>query len=108
MKKVMISQPMKGLTDEQIKKVRVEAIEKLQADGYEVVDNFFTDVPEVKNIPLYHLAKSILMLADCDALYMCEGWTKARGCLIEYECAVKYGIKVFIPEHDKTRQQDKE
>lgn len=42
-KKAMLSQPMNGLTDEQIVATRNKAIAVLEAHGYEVVNTLFTD-----------------------------------------------------------------
>ena len=36
--KIMISQPMRGKTNEQIRKERTELVKKIQKEGNEVVD----------------------------------------------------------------------
>ena len=41
MKKAMICQPMNGLADEEIEKIKLEATKELSAMGYEVVNTFF-------------------------------------------------------------------
>lgn len=41
--KAMISQPMNGLTDEQILAVKAKAVKSLEEKGYEVVNTFFED-----------------------------------------------------------------
>jgi hypothetical protein len=46
MKKVMLSQPMKGLTDEEIEKTKLEAAKELSKEGYEVVNTFFNGSKE--------------------------------------------------------------
>lgn len=43
MKKVMISQPMAGKTDEEIIAIRDKAIANLTSKGYEIVNTLFTD-----------------------------------------------------------------
>ena len=43
MKKVMLSQPMAGKTDEEIITTREQAIKVLEAKGYEIVNTLFTD-----------------------------------------------------------------
>ena len=43
MKKAMISQPMAGKTEEEIKVTRDKAIKKLNELGYELVNTLFTD-----------------------------------------------------------------
>lgn len=42
-KKAMLSQPMRGKTDEEIIETRNRAIKALEAAGYEVVNTLFTD-----------------------------------------------------------------
>lgn len=39
-----------------------------------------------------YLAKSLELLADADVAYFARGWESARGCLIENQCAIEYGI----------------
>lgn len=90
--KVMISQPMNGLTDEEIKAVREEVIKVINPE-WEVLKTLF-DI-EFDN-PIYYLAKSIEKLAEADVVVFVPGWEKARGCKIEYEIAKAYGKFILI------------
>ena len=93
--KLFISQPMRGKTDEQIKKERDKVIPKLHQQygkNIEILDTIF-DLEEGTS-PLVYLAKSIEVLAQADLAYFMEGWEEARGCVVEYLCATRYGIKV--------------
>ncbi len=90
--KVMISQPMNGLTDEEIKAVREEVIKVINPE-WEVLNTLF-DI-EFYN-PIYYLAKSIEKLAEADVVVFVPGWEKARGCKIEYEIAKAYGKFILI------------
>ena len=97
--KVMISQPMKGKTTEQIKEERKVIIEKFNNMHIEVIDTIFTDEPPKDcNFAVYYLGKSISAMKDIDALYMCDDWREARGCKIEYEVAKSYGIKILYSD----------
>ena len=52
MKKLFISQPMRGKTDEEILAVRERAIESAErniGEKVEVIDSFFQNMPEVEN-----------------------------------------------------------
>ena len=102
-KLAMISQPMKGLTDEQIKAAKADAVAFLEANGYEVVNTFFEDfkTANCKNIPLAYLAKSINALSQVDALYCVKGWHEARGCKFEHDIAKAYGIEVITDSDDE-------
>lgn len=77
--KVMISQPMKGKMEEQIKKEREEIIEKFNKLHIEVIDTLFIEeAPENCNIAVYYLGKSISAMKNIDAIYMCDNWREAR------------------------------
>jgi Asp-tRNA(Asn)/Glu-tRNA(Gln) amidotransferase A subunit family amidase len=91
--KAMISQPMRGKTEAQVRAEREEAIEYLNTKGFEVVDTVFPDFSNKGNIPLKYLAKSIEALSDMDLVYFIGDWRNARGCRIEFECCIQYGIE---------------
>ena len=97
MKKILISQPMRGLTDEEILKAREEILikaEKKIGEPVELIDSFIEDYPgEInKHIPVYYLGKSVDFLSQADVAYFGGDWKNSRGCLIEHEVAVQYGI----------------
>ena len=107
MKKAMLSQPMAGKTEEEIVATRDRAIKVLEDRGYEVVNTLFTDewyskenMEErgVVNIPLCFLAKSLESMSLCHAAYFCKGWEKTRGCKIEHDAAVAYGLEIIYDE----------
>lgn len=92
MRKLFISQPMRGKNDEEIRAEREKAISLAKSytgDDVEVIGSFFDDF---SGTSLEFLAKSIALLATADIVYFAEGWECARGCRIEHECAVAYGI----------------
>ena len=104
MKKAMLSQPMAGKTDEEIIITREKAIADLTERGYHVVNTLFTDewystekMQErgVVQIPLCFLAKSLENMSLCHAAYFCRGWENARGCRIEHDAAVAYGLEII-------------
>lgn len=102
--KAMLSQPMAGKTEKEIVETRERAIKKLEGMGYEVVNTLFRDewydpvkMEErgVVQIPLCFLAKSLENMSKCHAVFFCEGWEHARGCKIEHDAALAYGLDVF-------------
>ena len=100
MKKLFISQPMKGLTDEEILKAREEIktrAEQAIGEQVELIDSFIKDYPREinKSIPVWYLGKSIQFLSQADIAYFGGDWRNARGCKIEYEVANAYGIKTI-------------
>lgn len=94
--KVFISQPMKDLSDEEILKVREDAIELAtialkSSEGVEIIDSFFQSAPTDAK-PLWYLGKSLELLSTADVCIFVKGWENARGCKIEHECCKQYGI----------------
>ena len=107
MRKAMLSQPMAGKTQEEIVATRERAVAALKARGFEVINTLFTDewyskekMEErgVVQIPLCFLAKSLENMSLCHAAYFCKGWEQARGCKIEHDAAVAYGLVIIYEE----------
>ena len=99
MKRLFISQPMKGKTDEEILKVRHKAIASAKKnfsddEDVEVIDSIFQNAPADAR-PLWFLGKSLELLSTADVAYFAKGWQDARGCRIENTCAIEYGIDVI-------------
>ena len=96
MKKIFISQPMGGKSKEQIKVEREEIITKAKAlfnEDVEIIESHFVNYnPSGGCRAMKFLAKSIELLADSDVVYFADGWQYARGCKIEHDCAVEYGM----------------
>lgn len=99
--KVMISIPMRGKTETQIRSEMDEIENKIKPylNNAEFIDTLFKgEIPEEigeQKIPIYLLGKAIEKLAKADVIYMADGWENARGCVIEYEIAKKYGVKII-------------
>ena len=93
--KIMISQPMRGKTEKEIKDEREELVKKLQNEGHEVLETVFEDF-DCYASPIAYLARSIEFLDKADAVVFMKGWENARGCIIEHEIALKYNK--FIKE----------
>ena len=109
--KAMLSQPMAGKMEQEIIESREKAIKNLEEMGYEVVNTLFTDEwysfenmekRGVVNIPLCFLAKSLENMSLCDVAYFCNGWEAARGCRIEHDAAMAYGVKII---HESDREE---
>ena len=100
-KKLFISQPMRGLTDEEILKAREEfknRAEKTIGEPLELINSFIADYPREfnKSLPVWYLGRSIQFLSQADFVYFAGDWRNARGCKIEYEIVNAYGIKFII------------
>lgn len=100
MKRLFISQPMRGKTLEKIYEEKGKAVKQavdICEEPVMVINTVFVEDPpkNVKNSGLYFLGRSLELLATADIAYFAEGWQEARGCLIEHECCIKYGIKII-------------
>nr|WP_325301873.1 hypothetical protein [uncultured Dysosmobacter sp.] len=98
MKRLFISQPMRGKADAEILAVRSDAVQAAKdsvGEEVEVIDSFFQNAPTAAR-PLWFLGKSLELLSAADIAYFASGWTDTRGCRIEHACAVEYGIPVII------------
>ena len=98
MKKVFISMPMNGHTNEYIEARRTEIaniLPELLGEEIEIIDSFFKDAPYDAK-PLYFLGESLKLLSTADVAYFDTGWELARGCQIEHKCAVNYDIEKVI------------
>ena len=110
MKKIFLSLPMSGRSDEEIKeqinKMKSEFLLKNPFDGEEIefVDNFENDIDpsrciDLKTEPLLYLGEAIRKMAYCDGVYFGYGWYNARGCQIERDVAYSYDIPSYIFNH---------
>lgn len=99
--KVMISLPMNGVKEEDVKN-RMEVLKKQFALLHiDVVDSFITDeAPKGTVRPhVFYLGRSIMnFLPNIDAVYFDNGWEFARGCKIEHDICKAYGIKTLYSD----------
>lgn len=92
--KVFISQPMMNKPNDILQKERAEVEAKLKSEGYEIIDSIFDLGPDAS--PLDYLAESVKALAKADAVVFMKDWDMSRGCVIEYEIAMRYNKYVKI------------
>lgn len=95
--KIMLSQPMSGRTTEEIKLERKGLVKQLESQGHEVIDTVFNfEGKDPYNCGLFYMGHSILAMSEVDAVIFMKGWENSRGCKIEHELALRYGL--FIKE----------
>lgn len=106
-RKAMLSQPMAGKSNEEIVATRDKAIKVLVDKGCEIINTLFTDEwyskekmieRGVVQIPLCFLAKSLENMSLCHVAYFCKGWENARGCKIEHDAAIAYGLEIIYED----------
>lgn len=106
--KVMICQPMNGRNEQEIHNQRNKAIDRLHKMHIEIVDNFFTDeVIETDRVDVYLLSKSLLKMCEADAVLFIGEWRNARGCRIEHQVALDYGIKILYEDFIEDPKEQK-
>lgn len=96
MTKIFISQPMNGKTTEEIKSRREKAIQSIDDyynGEYEVIDNLLeSEIPSEEIDPFPMLICSLSCINDADIVYFIDDWENYRGCRIEHQCCLEYGI----------------
>ena len=112
MKKIMISQPMNGLTEEQIHETRNRFLGFAKKENLEVVNTFFTSYRDsseamvsrgVVQVPVCFLSMALEKMSQCNIVYFANGWESARGCKIEHEVALQYGLEIVYEFQELTQ-----
>ena len=99
MKKLFVSVPMKGRTEEEIK-ASIQKMKKVaeiyEGEELELIDSYVEDTPpKGNNQAIWFLGESLKKLAQADVFMgICESYDW-NGCCIERETADKYGIKAY-------------
>lgn len=103
MRKLFISQPMNGKTEEYIKNERqhlIETTEKVYEEKFEVIDSYIENAPENAN-SLWYLGESLKLMSQADVVVFAKDWELYRGCKIEHQAAIDYGISDVIESYNK-------
>ena len=112
MKKLFVSVPMKGRTEEEIR-ASIEKMKKIaetyEGEELELIDSYIAgDVPMNYNHAIWCLGRSIQSLAKADIFIGIADTWDWNGCFIEAEVAGRYGIKSYrvepryvIPNYDE-------
>ena len=99
MKKLFVSVPMRGRTEEEIK-ASIQKMKKIaeiyEGEELELIDSYIEDnPPKNSKEAVWYLGESIKKLAQADVFIgICESYDW-RGCQIERETAEKYGIRAY-------------
>lgn len=106
MKKLFISCPMKGRTEENIKNsmARMHKIAELVFDQeLEVIDTYIPDnAPDCEHRRIWYLGESIKRMAEAD-YFIGIGYSEVfKGCSIELDVANHYGLRVTNVDLDST------
>ena len=100
MKKLFISVPMKGRTEENIRK-SIEKMHKIAElvfdEKLEIIPSYIEHKPPKDSIEsLWYLGESIKKLAEAD-YFIGINWSEFyKGCNTERSAAMEYGIKSYL------------
>lgn len=100
MKKLFVSVPMKGRTEEEIRKT-IDKMKKIaeifEGEELELIESYIEDnPPKDNNQAVWFLGESLKKLAQADVfigIYDIWNWS---GCYIEKNVAERYGIKRYF------------
>lgn len=94
--KLFLSHPMTGKNRQEILKIRCEMLEWIYeryGANFELIDSYL-DLGDVG--PLIYISKSIELLDQADVVLVHPDWIFSRGCKLEVDAALMYGIKHVI------------
>ena len=105
MKKLFISVPMKGRTEEQIRESmrRMHKVaEAVWDEELDVIDSYVAEaVPSVNSEAVWFLGEFIKKMADADYFIGADRYdNRYRGCNVERMVAIEYGIPCFFINTD--------
>ena len=94
--KVMLSSPMAGKSNKEIADERFAMIKEIEAfssdSDYEIMNTIVHGHESKTDLECF--AESVKFLSQADVLVMGKGWADARGCKLEHDIAVAYGLQV--------------
>jgi hypothetical protein len=100
MKKLFVSVPMKGRTEEEIK-ASIQKMKKIaeiyEGEELELIDSYIEDnPPKDSKEAVWYLGESLKKLAQADVFIGIDEACDWNGCYIERDTAQRYGIKTYI------------
>ena len=100
MKKLFVSVPMKGRTEEEIKS-SIQKMKKIaeiyEGEELELIDSYIEDnPPKGSKEAVWYLGESLKKLAQADVFVGIDEAYDWNGCYIERDTAQRYGIKTYI------------
>lgn len=100
MKKLFVSVPMKGRTEEEIK-ASIQKMKKIaeiyEGEELELIGSYIEDnPPKDSKEAVWYLGESLKKLAQTDVFIGIDDTWYWNRCYIEMETANRYGIKVYV------------
>ena len=100
MKKLFVSVPMKGRTEEEIK-ASIQKMKKIaeiyEGEELELIDSYIEDnPPKDSKEAIWYLGESLKKLTQADVFIGIDEAYVWNGCCIKRDTAQRYGIKTYI------------
>lgn len=97
---IYISLPISGRDPEEARQEADSVKHALSRQGYRPVSPF--DIWHGKH-PQYadYICNGLRALADCEAIFMCQGWNGSRGCRIEHKFAEEFGKRIIYQQAEE-------
>lgn len=100
MKKLFVSAPMKGRTEQEIK-ASIQKMKKIaeiyEGEELELIDSYIEDnPPKDSKEAVWYLGESLKKLAQADVFIGIDEAYDWNGCYIERDTAQRYGIKTYM------------
>lgn len=75
----------------------------LEEKGFEVAPLYASEIYkrppeynyEIMNIPIMYMSNSFARMAISDTIIFCGDWKNARGCRLEHQAALDYGLTIL-------------
>ena len=94
--RIYISIPISGKDLATQRAKATEIADKIRLLGHEPINPFDTPEPQGdlsdREKYAYFMGEDIKRLLMCDAIFMCEGWQKSKGCMVEWDVAYTNNI----------------
>lgn len=97
---IYISLPISGRDPEEARQEADSVKHALSRQGYRPVSPF--DIWHGKH-PQYadYICNDLRALADCEAIFLCQGWNGSRGCRIEHKFAEEFGKRIIYQQAEE-------
>lgn len=100
MKKLFVSVPMRGRTEEEIK-ASIQKMKKIaeiyEGEELELIDSYIEDnPPKDSKEAVWYLGESLKKLAQADVFIGIDEAYDWNDCYIERDTAQRYGVKTYI------------
>lgn len=105
--KIFVSQPMQGISEDQVEAVFQEAVRDIHSRikpdvPVEILSTRKYQLPyelrKGRNERMCYWSHALQVLSMADAIYLCPGWQNAAGCSVEANVARLCGLPAIGPE----------